>query len=659
MCYGGIYARQSTQAQLVKHPESTEMQTGDLRQWLIDRKVKLENIALYDADLGKSGTLRIDQRTGLQELVAKIQADLIKAVLVYRVSRLFRDETGVQYNTFAQICKEHNCILATADGMFFNFNNPMHLKIFRYLAEQAAEYIPQQMKLLFEARVRKARRGFYVGFGMKPWGLIVDYNPLSPTYQKYIVYQPHARVVLETLERFYALEADFTELCRELEKRPVVFPDFEEWVELRNIPAKKRRKKVPGGYHITQFGLRLMLTNPVYLGWVVVQGDVISRDNDFRIIPEDKEYLFWYAFDHLADYTTDGQENTRKHRSPRRFYQKHTEKQALLNKKKISSPHGKVSIHPSRYGYTYSITPLEHAVKAYQLCEIDSKAIDAEAGKRFLARLQETHDLDEYQQWIRDEAEKIDNQVALIHTQLAKIDEAQEAILDEKLAIRTQINAQIKQAAAQDPTIDTETLKAHLEEAAQADLERLRLRSLKLDTLAAELKAQLPAREENEEARTARTFASFQAEVRKLIPVWDKKPLSVRAEFFNLFLVQAVFTVEAPHWIRLDLYWRHPAWEQDTMYIYRKHGIQPLWTDEEREIVKAYYATAQRETLLQLLPTKTWRSIRTEASTLGVKRLTKFREEEIPMVLTWTDLEFMRQQGITDRSTKYESSSRT
>src|SRR5690349_20605021 len=109
----GIYARQSTSAQLIKHPESTEMQTDDLRQWLLNKRVMREQIALFDADLGKSGTLRIDQRTGLQDLVAKIQADIIKAVLVYRVSRLFRDETGVQYNTFAQICKEHNSILAT------------------------------------------------------------------------------------------------------------------------------------------------------------------------------------------------------------------------------------------------------------------------------------------------------------------------------------------------------------------------------------------------------------------------------------------------------------------------------------------------------------------------------------------------------------------
>src|SRR5712691_8203823 len=124
----GIYARQSTPAQVLKNIQSGEMQTDDLLRWLVERGVREGKISLFDADLGVSGTLRIDQRTGLQELVARIEANEIKAVLVYQVSRLFRDETGVQYNVFANICKQHNCLLITSDGMIFNFNNPMHLK---------------------------------------------------------------------------------------------------------------------------------------------------------------------------------------------------------------------------------------------------------------------------------------------------------------------------------------------------------------------------------------------------------------------------------------------------------------------------------------------------------------------------------------------------
>ena len=157
----GIYARQSSQAQLINNTESTEMQTDDLESWLVTKGVQEGTWQLFDADLGVSGTLRIDQRTGLQELVELIKADLIKAVLVYQISRLFRDDTGIQYNVFADICKQHNCVLVTSDGMVFNFNNRTHMQMFRFLAQYAAEYIPQQIGLLHAARLRKARKGLY------------------------------------------------------------------------------------------------------------------------------------------------------------------------------------------------------------------------------------------------------------------------------------------------------------------------------------------------------------------------------------------------------------------------------------------------------------------------------------------------------------------
>jgi DNA invertase Pin-like site-specific DNA recombinase len=223
----GIYARQSTPAQVLKNFESTEMQTDDLIQYLVERGVKDEKWQLFDADLGLSGTLPIDKRTGLQELVEGIKAGIIKAVLVYQISRLFRDDTGVEYNTFAKICREHDCILVTADGMVFNFNNRMHVKMFRFLAEYAAEYIPQQIGLLQAARLRKARRGLFVGFGYPSRGYVVDYNKENKTYKKYILYPPHQEAVVNLFDRFYVLDGDLTQLCREIEAMPYVFKSFD------------------------------------------------------------------------------------------------------------------------------------------------------------------------------------------------------------------------------------------------------------------------------------------------------------------------------------------------------------------------------------------------------------------------------------------------
>ena len=84
MAVWGIYARQFTPAQLVKNTQSTEMQTDDLKQWLYDKSLDPRKIFLFDADLGVSGTLRIDQRTGLQELVVRMRRERYRSFLSIR-----------------------------------------------------------------------------------------------------------------------------------------------------------------------------------------------------------------------------------------------------------------------------------------------------------------------------------------------------------------------------------------------------------------------------------------------------------------------------------------------------------------------------------------------------------------------------------------------
>src|ERR1700730_3586612 len=41
----------------------------------------------------------------------------------------------------------------------------------------------------------------------------------------------------------------------------------------RNIRDKKF-KKVPGGYHLTRGGILSILTNPIYIGWLILNGDI-------------------------------------------------------------------------------------------------------------------------------------------------------------------------------------------------------------------------------------------------------------------------------------------------------------------------------------------------------------------------------------------------
>ncbi len=649
----GIYARQSTQAQLINNIQSTEMQTDDLIKWLIDKGANREHIALFDADLGQSGTLRIDQRTGLQELVERIQEDKVKAVLVYQVSRLFRDQTGVQYNVFADICKSHHCLLVTSDGMVFNFNNPMHLKMFRYLAEMAAEYIPQHIGMLHAMRLKKARKGLYAGLGTVSSGYIVDYRKDSPTYGKFIPYWPHAQVVHSFHERYYALEGNFSQLNKEMEAMPFVFPPFEPWVDQRNLARWKRRELSGGGYNLSRYGLVGLLTNPVYIGWWIVQGDVISKTNHERIISEEDEDLFWYAFNSLSEYTIKGEVNTYREevQGPKRFYQDHTTDHNALLKGKISSPLGLAYVHVFKGKSHYAIIPKTPEKRKVIASEVDTVIIDTPFTKRFFELLQETHDFDEFQRWVTDQAQKQQSVLGNLTRQLEEIDTQQDAILTEIVDIRKQIkeNAQ------------TEEQRQQLEKEQQPFIDRLRTRFNNLEKPKAQLAEKVEELKQDKTLATLRKYADFQSEVKKLIPVWNKKPIEVRCEFVNLFVKQAVLTFASPHWIQLAIEWSHPAWGCDAFYIYRKRGLAPFWTEAEHETLKALYPMGTRNEILASLTTKSWSSIRAEALQIGVKRMVDVYQQPptIPQFITWLDWQFMQEHGIalTDRSTKCERSS--
>jgi DNA invertase Pin-like site-specific DNA recombinase len=647
--YWAIYARQSTPAQLKKHVQSTEMQTEDLEGWLVKKGVVDQHIALYDADLGMSGQLRIDQRPDLLRLVNDIERGMIKAVLVYQISRLFRDLTAIQYNTFAEVCRQHNCILATANGMIFNFNNPMHMKMYRYLAEMAAEYIPQQIKLLHEARSRKARKGVYAGLGPVPSGYIVDYREESRTYLKYIRYEDWSQVIFWLFERYFALMGDKVQFCRELDTMPVLFPDFKEGIDPRNLPRDKRRK-VPGGYHLSEKGLLSILTNPVYIGWWIVEGDVISKNNHERIIPEEHEYLFWYAFERLSPYTLTGEKNEGRVRGSYRLHQKRTDPTSGILKKRITSVHGEVFTNTSvRNGTRYVIFSPAQQVRRLPLCEIDADGIDEAFSTRFLQRMEETHDFDQYQRWITEVLQKRDEETSVIHRQLKTLTDRQSAIKAEIIDIRAKI---IEKAQSEEE-------KKRLEQQAAPFITDLRGEYADLHSLKQELIGKLPKPEETEEFQTIRRFADFQTEVRKLIPVWHKKPFPVRFEFVNLFVKEARLTTVSTHWVQLDIVWTHPKWGGDSAYIFRQRGSNGAWSEEEQDILRTHYQTTPKEAILPLLPQKSWSSIRMEARSLGIPRL----EPNIypfPKNLTWSDWQFMQANGIglLDRNTKFTPLSR-
>jgi DNA invertase Pin-like site-specific DNA recombinase len=107
-----VYARQSTQTQVLNHAMSTEMQTEDLIDIGLRYGWKPDQCMLIDDDLGVSGTLGIDERIGLTKVMEQIDQHHSRAVVVNE-DRLFRDESMIQVNVFIKFMREHNAYVLT------------------------------------------------------------------------------------------------------------------------------------------------------------------------------------------------------------------------------------------------------------------------------------------------------------------------------------------------------------------------------------------------------------------------------------------------------------------------------------------------------------------------------------------------------------------
>src|SRR5207245_10057828 len=120
------------------------------------------------------------------------------------------------------------------------------------------------------------------------------------------------------------------------------------------------------------------------IGWWIVQGDIVSRNNHERIIDEEHEYLFWYAFDRLSDYTIKGEPNEKRvtaREQQRRFYQKTTvvnDCPAGLLKDRITADKEKVYTQKGKgkYNYIISISSVKGKATVVGDCQVDAATID-------------------------------------------------------------------------------------------------------------------------------------------------------------------------------------------------------------------------------------------------------------------------------------------
>ncbi len=653
------YARQSDHYAKKKDSQSKEMQTADLMEWAASQGWLWKDLDPYFADLALSGTLRPDQRPDLLRLFENMDKGIYDhgSVICFQESRLFRDETQIYYNQFIQKCKEHDIVVVVVSPflMIYDFQDDFLTEMFRWKCKEAADFIKRHVKgWLHPARERAARElGHWAGLGDIPIGYIVDFDPKSPTFKKFIPYEPHAHIIRQIFYWFMELGGDISLLYRKLSQSPVIFPFFEPDVDRRNISKLSKFSTCASGYVIkNKTVLRSILTNPCYAGYRSVIG-VIRRDSTGEKIishePIVERELFDFAFYRLSTYDLDG--NPIESRRVKRYFHRGNKGEYGLLKFRIISNQGEVRTrargdydeqNPLDNGiYIIEPEPQEHefslAPSAY--VEIPCETLDVLIVSRLMTHV---HELIQRQENIvlYDEAAgriRAERQQKLIQIEksINDIGKSQSA-LTRRLG---QVEAEIEEAEAEKD-----------EQKKELKVRRKELIEEQIDTLEIERRQLLRAKQQLEKEAES-DLGQLEDELMKLEQLWPKHTFEKRRSLINFTVREVVIDVMSTHWMHVQVLWLHEAWGREEMYYYRKTGKMASWTKEENEIVRDNYATMPKAHLMALLSHRGWSAICRQGCELNIarKRGRPIKEERAygaDGVSSHTDLEFMRSKGI-------------
>lgn len=308
------YYRQSTMAQVGNL--STEIQTVDMTSYITGLGWEEENIIMIDMDAGVSGTKRIDEREGMSELFRLITNDEIGAVACQDEDRLFRDVTQIQVNIFIEACKQHKVLVITP-SMIYNFFHeqmgPHHARQFRFKSEMAAEYINSfVIGKLHRSKQRLAMSGRWSGASI-PTGYMIDDRKHLPNgipneqWRKLEIFEAYAEVIREYWRLFLSFGGHIRTTAQHILEHGPYYPDPAECKPPEGYRVHYRIRQHHGKWCASRNGLRAMLTNAMYLGHWMINGNIVIWDNHPAIIDEE---TFRQAFNYLSKVNIDGSPNT-------------------------------------------------------------------------------------------------------------------------------------------------------------------------------------------------------------------------------------------------------------------------------------------------------------------------------------------------------------
>jgi len=652
--------RQSSTKQVRENVESADLQLSGAQRFAVRQGLNADKIVIAwegEGKRGVSGTLRIDQREKLQETMAGIYAGKVKLVWAYSVSRLFRDKYGVQVGTFMEACAKHGVKVVIENATTFDFTNSFHVMMFQMLAHVAAKENEDRARLLHEANSNKAKRGEYNGRLLRV-GFIVDRDKNSLTYGKFIAYEPHAQVAKRLYRRYRDLGGQFNMLNREVAKMQVVFPPFEPWVDAKDVSQfplikvcavhgpdrRERYRDLSGkiryrhigcefkgenckliGYHLTKVGLFNLLTAVEYAGYWKTDGQLLVDENGVPVKNHDAivDLSDWhYAFNRLSFEKLDGTQNTE--RSTRTHmgatYKGKDTKIKFLLHGLLTSPLGTVQCSGGRY-----LVSEKQEGKPHRKMTLTLKAsmVDMMFLEALAERYSRHHEVIE-QLWKKLTEVRAKNAKALVSVdeQIANYEKE----IANKQAVLSTLGA----------TMDRQTMIQYNEN----------IRGARANIAALEAKKNAASVDESKLVELANKLRAA-AEGNIFSPVDFVKNFDLVRLFIQLATDKIELNEYSAHFATITVYWSAPFQQVDRGYIWLPKGTRETWTKEDDDDLARLYPYADRKTLLERFPTRSWTALFTRAYALDIPRFVHLNTSEIKnQPLSLLDLEVIRKLGV-------------
>ena len=586
-----VYYRQSSEGQVGNI--STTLQTVDMVQHLMTQGWQRDQIDMIDSDAGVSGTKKIRERKGMSYLYDLIDEGKIGLVASQDVDRFFRDMAQIETNIFIDACRRNNVQVLTPT-FIYDFAHPSqgryHMQMFREQVQRAADYL----EFFIKGRMGKAReylnlQGQWTGTPIV-LGYMVDNRPKvnnlpNPNYRRYVRYEPYCDVAVEYFKLYKQFNGNLQKTWAHIDQFGPFIPEFAAHAVPEGFffhTKIRKRSRYTDKLILSQYGLKQILTNAVYIGHWAHNGVIVQRHNHEAIIPLD---LFTYAFNRLSMTTLEGDPNQEyarqrpwvRHDKAARTSPPPTYAGAVYSNDAPGIPLRRLSTNWQMKANCYAYALLGKDVKRiwYMMAPFVDRTVDALLLERLKAT---TIDEAAWEQAVASSQKNSHGEIRRLQTALRNTGDAQRGIVENLKMISH-------------PDLVKQLQESYI--ANEHHLERLRVELSHVQADKGHRRLLLEARPVLE----------------MVVARWGEVAREDRRELFDAFAVRAI--VSRPDTITrtIGVVWRDGT--ETIRTLHREARYQFAWSDAEharlREMVES---GADQVALLRAFPGASWRTLR-------------------------------------------------